>query len=127
LPGAFLAAVIAFLIFAALSSFLPFARWFIQLWCGWIVGVIFVMIGAAIAPSKRFTVAVALAAINLIGMSIFTIAEINAPTYHPTWWLVVCNLSEIAGTVLPCFQFHEEECNWRYVARKGIKPHANSN
>ena len=85
-------------------------EWLIQLGTSAGAGVAFVAAGANTAPSHRFVTALALTVIHAVGYTVgFAFILSSHSETVPIWWLAVCSVAALVGSICACVVLHREE------------------
>ncbi len=86
--------------------------WLIQLVSSAVCGAVFVAAGANTAPAHRFVTALVLTVIHTIGYTaffVFVLCVHQEALSDPAWWVAVCSVAALAGSVWMCVVLHREE------------------
>lgn len=102
----------AFGLYVVLGVMAPWESpmWLKQLIGSAAAGAAFVAAGANTAPSRRFITALVLLVVHAV---LYTAGFAFILARHsetvPIWWLAVCSVAALAGTVCMCVVLHKEE------------------
>jgi hypothetical protein len=87
-----------------------FFNWPIQLFNSWAGPIALVVIAAKVAPAHKFIVAVAITITHAIILAILVTLECLSPNVSiPGWWLIVCALAGVAGTLVACVGISKDD------------------